>query len=193
MGLGSKYARKIGQNVEEQILRKGLTNAEEQLMRRGTFEVRNMTKGERTIGRSVLQQLGRTEALRFLENASRRVLRKLQRDSAAWTEAFRHIKAHFVEDFTKPRHTVYVEKFRSRAALEDLFEKALQHPDRQTRLSRETFEGVATGKPVAVIEVTLDEVIGRTSSGASCRILRLITDLTGRPLTAFPVEHFLVF
>src|SRR5919199_1500524 len=83
------------------------------------------------------------------------------------------------------------EQIRSRRALEDLLQRALDDPRRVTRLSRETFEGIPTGKPVAVIEVALEEAIGRTQAGLECRVLRVITDITGRPLTAFPAAQTL--
>ena len=46
------------------------------------------------------------------------------------------------------------------------------------------------GKPAVVIERQFTEVIGRAGK-TECRVLRIVVDFTGRPITAFPADKFL--
>lgn len=187
MGFGSKYARKVAQrgvtDIEEKILMRGVPTPERIPLAR-----RELNDFEKKLGTSVIKEVSGTEALRFILKAVKR-FRKHAGDPKKWLEAFKHIKLHFVADPNKPTHTIFAPQFRSSDAVKELIDRALEREDKLLRLSRRTQEGARVGQPSAQIEVRFDEAIGHTTAGDPCHFLRIITDLTGRPITAFPARE----
>jgi hypothetical protein len=112
-----------------------------------------------------------------------------------------HIAEHFSLRVLseKAAHTVFALPLRSRQALEPFIAKTVRGAGKRT-ITRATIDGVAAGRPVIVLEREFPQVLGETfrknAQGnaervAECRILRVIYDWTGRPVTVYPVETFL--
>lgn len=150
------------------------------------------TKAAREVGKDILKLA--------LKRAGTRIAGKILIKSKAWGKAFLHIAEHFsVEPLLKKgTHTLFKAPLRNRAAVEALIVKAVKNPSRKI-VSRATVHGVRAGRPVIIIEREFTEVIGETFKQAvgeeakkiaDCKILRVIVDITGRPITAYPVEAF---
>ena len=160
-------------------------------------QLRGVGKG---VGKQVVKQIGKRLTALALRKAASRIVGKMATNSRFWVKAFEHIALHFSEDAlaSKAVHAVFLKKFCSKAAVEDLIRQGASKAGRRT-LSKATFGGVPIGTPVVVLEREFSQVIGheltKAAGGAvtrvECKILRIIVDFTGRPITAFPVSKFL--
>ena len=131
-----------------------------------------------------------------LKKARSRMFGKLALGSSGWTKAFPHIAEHFTEAAlkSKPVHAIFAKKFASENGLKGLLQQAISKPSR-TFLSRETVDGVASGRIVVLVEREFGEAIGeevvrQTGKREPCKILRIVIDLAGNPITAYPVKKF---
>lgn len=150
---------------------------------------------------TIIKETGEALAKLALKKAGKRLASKLFLKSRAWQKAFVHVAEHFNLKALaqKAVHTVFVDALRSRGALEGFLKETALKPTRKI-ISRMTIDGVPAGKPVVVLEREFSQVIGetfaKTQGGqierkAACKILRIIVDFTGRPITAYPVSEFL--
>lgn len=142
------------------------------------------------IGKKVVKEIGRKAARLAVKKAGSRFFGHITRNSRAWQKAFAHIAEHFAAVPGKASHAIFEKKFHSVDAIENLLKRALSGPSRSPLLTKLTIDGAPAGKPAVVIEREFGEVIGRIGE-KECRILRLVVDFTGRPVTAFPVDKFL--
>jgi len=143
-----------------------------------------------TITKKAVKEIGKRAAKLAVRKAGSRFFGHITRKSRVWLKAFEHIAEHFDAVPGKASHAIFEPKFRSMEAIENLLKKALSGPSRHPILTKLTIDGVPAGKPAVVIERQLTEVIGR-SGKTECRILRIVVEFTGRPVTAFPVDKFL--
>lgn len=124
---------------------------------------------------------------------------KLLLGSGAWIKAFEHIAEHFERKwvYTKGTHGIFTAALRSRGALEPLVKIAVTKPSRKIA-GRVAVNGVFSGRICVILEREFAEVIGQelklaadgTVSEVDAKILRVITDIYGKPVTAFPVASF---
>ena len=142
------------------------------------------------IAKKALKEIGKKAAKIAVRKAGSRFFGHITRKSRFWSKAFEHIAEHFEPAANKASHAIFEPKFRNVEAIETLLKKALSGPTRHPVLTKLTIDGVPAGKPAVVIERQFTEVIGRAGK-AECRILRIVVDFTGRPITAFPVDKFL--
>jgi hypothetical protein len=142
------------------------------------------------IEKKVIKEIGKKAAKMAVRKAGSRFLGHITRKSRVWIKAFEHIAEHFEPAAGKASHAIFEPKFRSLEAVETLLKKALSGASRQPLLTKLTIDGVPAGKPAVVIERQFTEVIGRAGK-TECRILRIVVDFTGRPITAFPADKFL--
>ena len=145
--------------------------------------------GESTILRKVLKEVGKRGAKLASRKAASRILGKLATNSRAWRKAFEHISEHFAPVANKAAHAIFEKEFRSKAGVEGLLRSALNKLGRAPVVSKLTSDGIASGAPCVILEKEFDKVIG-TIGDRPCKILRIIVDFTGKPITAFPVEKF---
>lgn len=140
-------------------------------------------------GRWAVKEIGERLARLAVKKAGTRVLGHIARNSKEWRKAFEHIAEHFGPVPGKAVHAIFEPKYCSKEAIEELVKKALGKPGRSPVLSKLTIDGVPMGKPAVVIEREFVEVIGREGD-TELRILRIVVDFTGRPVTAFPTKAF---
>jgi hypothetical protein len=133
-----------------------------------------------------------------VRKAGTRMAGKLLIGSGPWIKAFEHIAEHFERKwvFQKGTHGVFASALRSRGALEPLIKIAVTKPSR-TVAGRVAVNGVFSGRICVILEREFAEVIGvelKHSGGAlsevEAKILRVIVDINGKPITAFPVASF---
>ncbi len=136
-----------------------------------------------------------------LRRAGAKTIAKLMIESSAWKRAFVHIAEHFAIDAIKEKgqHTVFTLALRSTEAIKPLIVATAKGPSHKY-ISRALVHSVRAGKPVIVLERVFQEVIGETfkeieENGvkkivktADCKVMRIILDLKGTPLSAYPVE-----
>lgn len=146
--------------------------------------------GEATIVRKVGKEIGKRLTKLASKKAASRLLGKLAVDSKPWRKAFQHIALHFEPMAGKPAHAVYEAAYRSKAGVEELLRRALSSLGRAPVVSKLTIDGVPAGTPCVILEKEFKEVIGKIGD-KPCKILRIVVDFTGKPITAFPVEKFL--
>jgi len=134
-----------------------------------------------------------------LRKAGSRIAGKLLTGSKEWTKAFEHIAEHFSEEALQHKisHSVFRATLRSRSLLEPLLKDAVLKPSRKV-VSQLRLHGVSLGRVCVIIEREFADVIGEdithTAEGVvrrPAKILRVVVDITGRPITAFPVLEFL--
>jgi hypothetical protein len=161
--------------------------------------------GEATIARLLEKEaarLAQKEAERLAEKevgkglvklaakkAASRILGKLAVNSKAWGKAFVHIAEHFGPVEGKASHAIFTESLRSKTAIEKLLRQALTKLGRAPVVGKLTISGVPAGKPCVILEKEFAEVIGKIED-KPCKILRIVVDYTGKPITAYPVEKF---
>lgn len=156
----------------------------------------------RAVGNRAASQVGRRLLQLGLRKAGSRIAGKILTGSSAWKKAFLHIAEHFGKDalLSKPVHAVFRGKYCSQAALEPLIQKAATKPSRRA-LTQATVHGNPIGRWVVLLEREFPEEIGDeitrkvvqgmvVDRSTPCKILRIIVDLTGRPITAYPVAKF---
>ena len=114
-----------------------------------------------------------------------------RRNSRDWNKALEHVALHFrpISIELKKKHGVFEPKFRTREAVEALISKALTKLGRKPVVTRLTIDNVPAGKPAVILEKEFTEIIGHEGDH-ECKILRIIVDFTGRPITACPVGKF---
>lgn len=148
--------------------------------------------------RRAAQEAGKGFLKLALRRSASRLTGKMLTGSKAWAVAFKHIAEHFSLGplATKATHTVFVQVFRNKKACEALIAQAVKGPSRRY-ISRATVHGVTAGRPVIILEREFQHLVGETFSKAApeakpvaCRILRVIVDFTGKPITAYPIEVF---
>ncbi len=147
----------------------------------------------------IARQAGKRFVALALKKAGSRLAGKLFLNSKAWVKAFEHVAEHFSVKAlaSKASHSVFTTAFRSKPAVEKLIRQALKGPTKKY-ISRLTIGGDAIGRPCVVIEKEFAEVIGETfkkvgaeivkQEGGDCKWLRIVVDITGRPITAFPFK-----
>jgi hypothetical protein len=138
---------------------------------------RVVKKFENEIGTKRFKTMGK--------KAASRILGKLAVGSKPWAKAFEHIAKHFGPIADKPSHGIFLKELRNRPAIERLIRTALNRLGRAPVVTR--LENVA---PSVILEKEFPDVIGVTQKGELCRILRIVVDYTGRPISAFPVPEF---
>ncbi len=129
----------------------------------------------------------------LMKKAGARVAAHIARNSRVWKKAFKHIQLHFTKKggAGKTSHAVFASKFQTEVAVKKLVATTASKPSRKAVLSKATNAGgQQVGRPCVVIEREFAEVIGTDHLGKPAKILRLVVDYTGRPLTAFPVSSF---
>jgi hypothetical protein len=151
-------------------------------------------------GKVVVKAVTRKFFQRALRNVARRVGGHLIRESRAWQKAFAHIaEQHFSEQAEKLVNGVFLSKFRNQESIEQLLREAVRgaqrrtvlpagHPDNTSgraviRLEIQFFEKIVGEK---FVQLTKDDA-GRM---VPCKFLRIFLDVTGRPITMFPVTGF---
>lgn len=151
------------------------------------------------VRKTVAREVGERVAELGLKKAGSRLAGKLFLNSKPWVKAFEHIAEHFSlkAAAAKASHTLFVTSLRNKSAVEGLIKKALKAPTKKY-LSRLTVSGQAVGRPCVVIEKEFAEVIGETfekvgaefvkKEGGDAKWLRIVVDITGRPITAFPFK-----
>jgi hypothetical protein len=142
-------------------------------------------------------ELGKDLLKLALRRAGSRLAGKILIESKAWQKAFLHIAEHFTLDLLKEKasHTIFTAALRNRTAVERLIITTVKGPSHRA-ITRATIDGVAAGRPVIILERVFQEVIGeefKRQGGElvlqnQCKILRVIIDITGRPVTAYPVS-----
>jgi RHS repeat-associated protein len=128
-----------------------------------------------------------------------RAMGYLTRGGRDLKKAMTHIAEHLKPDPNKVRHSVFLTKFTKPDKVIDLMKSAVSKPSRTPMWTRLTdAAGEATGRSVFVIEREFSEYIGKVTvkEGGELvtketKILRMIIDVTGRPITAYPVEAFM--
>src|SRR5271157_310504 len=146
--------------------------------------------GESFVARQVTKRIGKKLAALMAKKAGSRVLGHIARNSRVWKKALEHIALHFKPMAGKAAHVIFEPKFRNMKAIEELVTKAMTKLGRKPVVTQLTdAAGVAVGKPAVILEKEFAEVIGRKGA-TECKILRVIVDFTGRPITAYPVDKF---
>jgi hypothetical protein len=148
------------------------------------------------------KQVGKRLTQLALKKAASRIIGKMAVGSRFWDKAFKHIAEHFSEQAlaSKAVHAVFASKYRTKAALEALLKQGASKAGRRT-LTQATIAGNPLGRPVVILEREFAEAIGeeltkKVVNGAEviervpCKILRIIVDYTGKPVTAYPVKVF---
>jgi hypothetical protein len=139
----------------------------------------------------------------MVRKAGSRMAGKILTGSAAWTKAFEHVILHFSEKeiFEKggqaATHGVFKAALRSRSALEALISTAVRRPS-SIKVGKLAVHGVFDGRPCVLLEREFADVIGeelrreggQIVSRTEAKILRIIMDVNGKPVTAFPVASF---
>ena len=133
------------------------------------------------------------------KKAGSRVMGFLTRRGSGLKDAMKHIAEHFKPNSAKPTHSTFLKKFATPDRVIDLMKQAVSKPSRNPILTRLTNpSGEPTGKAVLIIEREFSKYIGEAAvkEGGEIltkktKILRIITDLTGRPITAHPVADFM--
>jgi len=150
-----------------------------------------------TVGRKIVKQIGKKLTKLSLKKAGSRIVGKINVKSRFWNRAFEHIALHFKPVAGKVSHAVFEPAFRSRTAVEKLIKSVVSKASRAPVLTKATIDGVPLGKPVVILEKEFSEVIGKITVEQSgklvekpLKILRVIVDYTGKPITAYPVEKF---
>jgi hypothetical protein len=159
------------------------------------------------VEKRVVKQIGKRLSALALRKAASRIIGKMAVGSRYWVKAFEHIALHFSEQSLakKAVHSVFSPKFRTRQAVEELIRQGASKTGRRT-LTKATIEtageSVPLGKPVIILEREFSQVIGEELRRSvqnntevimrvECKILRIIVDYTGKPISAYPVSKFL--
>lgn len=146
--------------------------------------------GETFVARQVEKQIGKKLAKLMAKKAGSRLLGHIARNSRVWKKAFEHIALHFQPLAGKAAHAVFEPKYRNLKAVEELLTKAMTKLGRKPVVTKLTdAAGVPVGTPAVILEKEFAEVIGRKGA-VECKILRVVIDFTGRPITAYPVDKF---
>ena len=136
-----------------------------------------------------------------LRKSGSRIAGKILTGSRAWLKAFIHVAEHFIEEpvIEKGKHGVFKAALRSREALEPLIKSTVTKPSRRI-LGQLSVHGVNAGRFCVFLEKEFGEElgeeltqkkIGEEITRVPARILRVIVDYRGKPITAFPVAKFL--
>ena len=142
------------------------------------------------IAKKAEKEIGKELAQLAVRNGGSRFAGHIARNSKEWKHTYQHIKEHFKAEPGKASHTVFEQRFRTKGAIEKLLERALLKPSRHPVLTLLTIDGVPGGRPAVVIERQFSKVIGRKGT-TECRIVRMVVDYQGDPITAYPVDRFL--
>jgi hypothetical protein len=142
--------------------------------------------GRIRIPKTVLKQLGARLSRKGLKDANRLLARHLRSDSKIWRQVIGHISRHFTDDAARATanlsHGVFDKAFRSADSLKKLVLEACSKPSRAPHFS--TWEG----KPRIILEKEFTKVIGHVGkNNEPTTIMRVIIDVTGKPITAFPI------
>jgi hypothetical protein len=147
-----------------------------------------------------LAQGGSARLIRLIiRKGGSKIAGKILLGSGPWIKAFEHIAEHFERKwvFQKGTHGVFLSALRSRGALEPLIKIAVTKPSRKI-VGRTAVNGVFAGRVCVILEREFAEAIGQElkleAGGAvselEAKILRVIVDINGKPVTAFPVASF---
>src|SRR5262249_6982759 len=145
------------------------------------------------------RQLGKRLTLHAFKKAGEWITNKMFLGSREWLKAYEHIAEHFSERALqeKAKHSVFAKPYRNRAGLEKLLNKGAK-PGAKRWVTCEKVHGNPVGRPVVILEREFAEPIGESLKKVGenierrpARILRIIVDTTGDPVTSYPVfEHF---
>ena len=138
----------------------------------------------------VIKEIGKRLSKLAAKKAGSRIVGHMTRNSPAWSKAFAHIKSHFKSMPGKASHAVFAKKFRNEAGIKQLIQKAAGNPSRAPVTTKLTVGAENVGRPAVIIEREFSDAIGYIGDDA-CKILRVVVDYTGRPITAYPVKKFL--
>lgn len=142
------------------------------------------------VGQVVIKEIGKRLPKLAAKKAGSRIVGHMTRNSRAWTKAFAHMRTHFKNIPGKPSHAIFVKKFRNEAALKQLIRQAATTPSRKAVTTKLKVGAENIGRPAVIIEREFSQAIGNIGNEA-CKILRIVVDFTGRPITAYPVNKFL--
>jgi hypothetical protein len=140
--------------------------------------------GPTAFGRKAIQAIGKGAFKLGSKKAASRILGKIAVGSKEWRKAFEHIALHFAPMEGKTVHAVFKETYRSEAGVAKLIREAI------TRLGRAPVAGEGS---TYILEKEFKQAIGTVKIGDKvhdCKILRIIVDYTGKPLSAYPVKDF---
>jgi hypothetical protein len=151
------------------------------------------TKGARKLARKLAErELGRAiSKIAF----GKRTLRFVGKQ---WEFAFKHITEHFSAKtalLTRKTAGVYLARFRSEGAVQNLIKSAVARSSNRL-FTRSFVHTVAAGEPVTIVEREFSFVIGESfkqlATGeivkeGECKVLRVIFNVAGEVITAFPV------
>ncbi|MEK6701726.1 MAG: hypothetical protein AABZ53_05655 [Planctomycetota bacterium] len=140
----------------------------------------------RKLSVGVTEEVGAKFAALALKKAGTRISGKVLTGSPHWKAAFVHVAEHFGPQAGKASHAIFEAALRSQRALETLIQSAALKPSLKY-LGRETIGGMAVGRPVIVLEREFGRVIGKIGQD-NCTVLRLVLDITGKPITAYPIR-----
>lgn len=130
-----------------------------------------------------------------------------------WEVAFKHITEHFAAKTalaTRKTAGVFLSAFRSRSAIEGLIKQAVKRPSNKV-FTRKFVHTVVAGEPVTIVEREFSFVIGeafkevggaivkdsekviengveRVLWNGDCKVLRVIYNVAGEVVSAFPVQ-----
>jgi hypothetical protein len=130
----------------------------------------------------VIRVLGEKLSRKALLDATRLLFSKLRSDNRVWRKVFDHIAEHFSDDAAKASHGVFNKTYHSYDSLKKLLMEACQKPSHAPYFSK------LNGEPRVVIEKEFTKVIGKATDGSDTKVLRIITDVTGNPVTAYPIS-----
>jgi len=146
--------------------------------------------------RAVVKEVSRRFFQRALRNVGRKVAGHLVRESRAWQKAFLHIaEEHFSEQAEKLVNGVFLSKFRNQESIEQLLREAVRGAQRRIVLPAGHPDNTS-GKAVIRLEIQFfEKIVGERFKDdvgrmVPCKFLRVFLDLTGRPITMFPVTGF---
>lgn len=147
--------------------------------------------------------IGSGAARTALRNAGGRVTGKLLTATDRWDRLSKYVRKHFNEKLfrrgERDVHGVFAKKYRDPQRLQDLVRQAADKPSHAPYLSRLTRNGKPVGQPAIVIERDFGKEIGYSLvrndktgeiTTESCSILKIITDITGNPISIYPVSKF---
>ena len=144
----------------------------------------------RKISEIVVKEIGKRLSKLAAKKAGSRMIGHMTRNSPAWNKAFTHMRTHFKSMSGKASHAIFTKKLRNEAGIKQLIQKAAGNPSRAPVTTKLTVGAENVGRPAVIIEREFSEAIGHIGDDA-CKILRVVVDFTGRPITAYPVRKFL--
>jgi len=156
----------------------------------GKSSVKAITKD---IAEQFVKEFGKKESRLMEEKILSRTLGHIKKGNKL-EKAMEHIGEHFHPDKSKPKHTMFTEKFRDKEKVLELIKDAVANPSYKPILSRGTHEGQQVKDFVFIIEKEFPEEIGeviKKEGKFPTKKMAVIVDKSGRLVSAYPVERFI--